>query len=193
MIRTLIAGALAALMAMPAAAEGEFSEGSQAVGWKNVQGREAAVFKGKVVDILCELTGDCADGCGMGKRQMGVIRESDGKLILAGKNNETSFAGATVDLAAYCGDTVTIDGLLVGNPELTDTKFLQVQLIQREGSDKWGKAKRFGRAWKKEFKEAAKKKGPWFRKHPAVQAELDANGYLGLGAEADKKFIEEFY
>ena len=193
MIRTLIAAALAACMALPVAAEGEFAEGSQVKGWKNLQGREPAVFKAKVVDVLCELTGDCAEKCGSGNRQMGLLREADGKLILAAKNSEGQFQGATVDLSAYCGKTVTVDGLLVGDPNLTSTKFYQVHFVQREGSDKWAKAKRWTRMWKREHKDLAKKKGPWFRHDPAVLAEIEAKGWLGLGADTDEKFIQENY
>jgi len=193
MIRTLIAGALAALIALPAMAGGEFSEGSQAKGWKNLKGREPAMFRAKVVDVLCELTGECAEKCGAGKRPMGLLREADGKLILAGKNGQASFTGPTVDLAAYCGKTVTVDGFLVGNPELTSTKLYMVHLIQREGSKKWAKAKRWGRVWKRNHPEFKGVKGPWFRKDTAVAAEVEANGWLGLGAEADEKFIKENY
>ena len=189
MIRALIAAALAALIAVPAAADGE----SQVTGWKNLKGREAAVFKAKVVDVLCELTGDCAEKCGAGKRQMGLVRESDGKLILAAKNSQASFNGATVDLAPYCGKTVTVDGLMVGDPELTDAKFYQVHLIQREGSDKWAKTKRWTRMWKRDHKDLADRSGPWFRHDPKVAAEIEANGWLGLGADADAKFIKENY
>ena len=192
-MRMMIFAALAALMSMPAMAEGEFSEGSTAKGWKNLQGREPAVFKAKVVDVLCELTGDCAEKCGAGKRQMGLLREADGKLILGAKNSQSSFNGATVDLAAYCGQTVTVDGFLVGNPDLTDTKYYMVQKVQRDGSDKWAPTKRWTRMWKRNNKELSKKKGPWFRHDPAVAAEIERAGWLGLGAEADKKFIEEFY
>ena len=197
MLRTIIAGLLAATMALPAAAEGEFSEGSQAKGWKNLQGREPAVFKAKVVDLLCELTGECAEKCGNGRRQMGLLREADGKLILAGKNAQATFNGATVDLAAYCGQNVTVDGFLVGNPDVAAEKFYMVQVIQREGSDKWAKARRWTRMWQRDnpdLKDALKAaKNRWFRIDPAVNAEIEANGWLGLGAEADEKFIAENY
>ncbi len=193
MIRTFIAAVLAALIALPAAAEGEFSEGSQVKGWKNLQGREPALFKAKVVDILCELTGDCVEKCGAGKRQMGLVREADGVLVLAAKNSQASFNGATVDLAPYCGMNVTVDGLLVGDPSVAPTKFYQVFAIQREGSDKWAKTKRWTRMWKRDNKEFSEKKGPWFRHDPNVAAAIEANGWLGLGADADKAFIEENY
>ncbi|MEM7211153.1 MAG: hypothetical protein AAF479_04540 [Pseudomonadota bacterium] len=193
MIRTLIAAVLAALIALPAAAEGEFSEGSQVKGWKNLQGRENALFKAKVVDILCELTGECAEKCGNGKRQMGLIREADGVLVLVAKNSQASFNGGAIDMAPYCGQTVTVDGLLVGDSNVTSTKFYQVFSIQREGSDKWAKAKRWTRTWKRNNPDLAEKKGPWFRHDPAVAAAIEADGWLGLGADADAKFIEEFY
>ena len=190
-MRKIVAFALACLMAGPAMAEGEFADGSQVKGWKNLQGRENALFKAKVVDILCELTGDCVEKCGGGKRQMGLLREADGKLILVGKNRQAQFNGGNIDMAAYCGQTVTVDGLLVGNPDLTKTKYYQVFLVQREGSDKWAKTARWTRAWKRANPDLKDRKGPWFRHDPAVNAEIEANGYLGLGAEVDAKFIEE--
>lgn len=186
MTRTLIAVAVAALMALPAQAQE-----SRVTGWKNLNGREAVVFRARVVDILCELTGECAEKCGNGQRQMGLVREDDGRLILAAKNQQAGFQGAAADLYAYCGTTVTVDGLMVG-PE-DGTKFFQVHLIQRDGHDAWAPTKRWTRIWKREFPEAAAKKGQWFRHDPRVNAQIEANGYLGLGAEADKTFIEENY
>ncbi len=186
-------GFAAMLTAAPALAEGEFAEGSQVTGWDNLQGRENATFRAKVVDVICALTGDCPADCGGGARQMALLREPDGALVLAAKNAQPLFTGATVDLAPYCGQTVTVDGLLVGDPQLTATKFYQVFLIRREGHDAWAKAERWSRAWKREHKDLAKKDGPWFRYDPAVQEALGKNGYLGLGAEADEAFIEENY
>lgn len=191
MIRILCAAALSALMAMPATADGEFSKGSQVKGWNNLKGRETAVFKGKIVDVLCELTGECAPSCGAGKRQLGILREKDGKLILAAKNSQAAFNGATEDLWIYCGRTVFVDGLMVGNPELTKTKFYQVFLIRREDGTIWAKTKRWTRVWSKKNESLATRKGPWYRHDPNVQAEIKANGYLGLGADADKKYIED--
>ena len=201
MIRTMMAAALAAMVAMagttPALAEGEFATGSEVKGWKNLAGRENAKFKARVVDVLCELTGECAEKCGEGRRQMGLVREADGKLILAGKNRQGSFNGATIDLYPYCGQNVTVDGLLVGDPEVTDTKFYQVFLVTREGSDKAAKTSRWTRDWQRrnpDLKDELKKvKNRWFRIDPAVVAAIEANGWLGLGAEADKAFIEENY
>lgn len=193
--RTAAIGLAAALLALPAPgmAEGEFAEGSQVTGWDNLQGREPALFRAEVVDVVCALTGDCPADCGGGARQMALLREADGALVLAAKNAQPLFTGATEDLAPYCGETVTVDGLLIGNPALTGTKFYQVFRIQREGSDEWAKAERWSRVWKRENRDAAKKGGEWFRHDPGVRAAIEADGWLGLGEEADKAFIEEFY
>ena len=191
MMKTLIAGGLAALIALPFGTLTASAQESQVKGWKNLNGREAVVFRAKVVDVLCELTGECAAKCGNGKRQMGLVREDDGKLILASKNQQAAFQGATVDLYAHCGNTVTVDGLMVG-PEGA-TKFFQVHFIKRDGKDVWAPTKRWTRIWKREFPEAAAKKGRWYRNDPRIAKALEEDGYLGLGAEADKKFIEENY
>lgn len=197
MIRTYVAAALAVValvVAVPAMAEGEFSEGSQAKGFgSGLQGAEPALFRAKVVDILCELTGDCTEKCGAGSRQIGLLREADGVLVLTAKNDQASFNGASHDLAPYCGKTVTVDGFLIGDPDVAPTKFYMVKRIQREGSDKWAKAKRWTRIWNRTNPDLAEQKGPWFRKDPAVIAAIEADGWLGLGAEADQTFIEENY
>lgn len=188
MMKTVFAGALAALIALPMTAG---AQESQVKGWKGLNGREAVVFRAKVVDVLCELTGECAEKCGNGKRQMGLVREDDGKLILASKNQQAAFQGATADLYAHCGNTVTVDGLMVG-PEGA-AKFFQVHFIKRDGKDVWAPTKRWTLIWKRQFPEAAAKKGRWFRNDPRVLKAIEENGYLGLGAEADKTFIEENY
>lgn len=186
-------GVAAALLAQPALAEAEFAEGSQVTGWDNLQGRENATFRAKVVDVICALTGDCPADCGGGARQMALLREADGALILAAKNAQPLFTGATEDLAPYCGQSVTVDGLLVGDPALTDTKVYQVFLIRREGHEASAKAERWSRIWNRAHKDQAKRDEPWFRRDPAVRQAIEENGYLGLGSATDEAFIEENY
>lgn len=190
------AAALAAVLAAPfppALAEGDFSEGSQAKSW-NLFGEEKARFEGTVADALCVLTGDCPADCGAGKRQMGVLRSADGRFLLALKNGQPAFTGATVDLAAYCGKEVEVDGLLVGDSDITPglggTKMLQVQTVRILGADEASKANLWTKDWAKRNPDAGGK-GPWFRRDPAVAAEIEANGRLGLGAEADEQYIED--
>jgi hypothetical protein len=185
--------AVALLVASPALAEGEFAAGSKAKSW-NLLGQENALFEGKIVDALCALTGDCPDDCGAGKRQMGIIRSADGRFLLANKNGQPAFTGATVDLAPYCGQTVEVDGLLVGDPEvtpgITGAKLFQVQTVRVAGEETAKKTNLWTKDWAKRNADVGGK-GPWFRRDPKVGAEIEANGRLGLGAEADQLYIEE--
>lgn len=189
MIRALF---IAALFAGPAMA-GEFSEGSNAKEW-GLRGEETATFRAKVVDVLCELSGDCPADCGGGARQMGLLREADGALILAIKNAQAAFTGAATDLQLYCGQTVDVDGVLVGDVEEGEapTKFYMVQTITPEDGET-AKANQWTKLWAKANPEAAAKKGSWFRKDPRILSEIEAHGYLGLGAEEDRKFIEYYF
>ena len=185
--------AIVLLAASPALAEGEFAAGSKAKSW-DLSGQENALFEGKVVDALCALTGDCPADCGAGKRQMGIIRAADGRFLLANKNGQPAFSGAAVDLAPYCGQTVEVDGLLVGDPEITPglgtAKLFQVQTIRAAGADKSVKTNLWTKDWAKRNADVGGK-GPWFRRDPNVAAQIEANGRLGLGAEADQAYIED--
>lgn len=183
---------IAALVATPVLAEGEFSEGSEARGW-GVAGEEPALFTGKVVDILCELTGDCPEDCGDGARQMGILRDADGVLVLAAKNSQPAFTGAARELAPFCGQTVEVDGNLVGDTDLNPAKFYQIQTIRPLDSDEVTKANRWTRVWNEQNPDLKEVKGPWFRKDPAVNALIAENGYLGLGLETDEAFIKEWF
>ena len=97
MMRHVIAAALI-LAASPTLAGGEFSAGSKAKSW-SLFGEEKARFEGRVVDALCVLTSDCPTDCGAGKRQMGILRSTDGRFLLVNKNGQPVFTGAAVDLA----------------------------------------------------------------------------------------------
>jgi len=185
--------ALAALVATPAFADGPFSAGSKANSW-NLFGEEKALFEATVVDALCALTGDCPADCGAGARQIGVLRAADGVFLLAAKNTQPAFTGATVDLAPYCGQKVEVDGLLVGDREITpglgDGRLLQVQTVRVLTSETAAKTNRWTKVWAERNPDAGGE-GPWFQRDPAVNAEIEAHGRLGLGAEADQKYIEE--
>ncbi len=183
---SIIGGATAA----SAADEGAFAEGSIAKSW-NLLGQEKAMFKGRVVDILCELSGDCADNCGGGDRQLGIVRDADDVLVLVNKNSQAAFNGAVTDLLPYCGKHVEVDGLLAGLPDYTPAKFYQVQFIREVGDAEFVKTKLWTKEWAKRYPEEKKIKGPWFRKDPRITSRIEANGYLGLGAEADQAFAKE--
>ncbi|RMF39776.1 MAG: hypothetical protein D6754_04705 [Alphaproteobacteria bacterium] len=186
----LLAFLVALIIAPPVIAQ-DFAAESRAKSW-NLLGEEKARFAARVVDILCELTGDCPANCGGGTRQLGLLRKADGKLVLPLKNGQPLFTGAATDLAPYCGAEVEVDGLLVGDDDMTPVKFYQVQLIRRAGESEWHKANRWTREWAKANPDLPGK-GPWFRRDPRIKARIAASGYLGLGPEADKALIEELF
>lgn len=180
----MLAVAPALLSPTPGALAADFSEGSEAKPWP-VAGREKAKFTAKVVDAVCGLTGDCPADCGAGNRQMALLREADGALLLVAKNVQFQFQAANFDLAPHCGKVVTVDGLLVGDDPKLEGKLYQVQTIDGE------KANGFTTPWKARYPEVADSKGPWFQNDPEIDARLDKTGFLGLGTEAEADFISE--
>lgn len=135
----------AALIASPAMAQ-DFSEGSNARSW-NLYAEVPATFAAKVVDITCEITGDCVDNCGDGARQLGLLRDVDGVLVYPNKNNQTSFNGAGADLLAYCGKQVEVDGLLIEDPDINAKNIFQLQTIREAGATEWSKANQWTKIW----------------------------------------------
>lgn len=174
----------------PALAQ-DFSEGSTAKAW-NLYAEVPARFDARVVDILCELSGDCPANCGDGRRQLGLIRAADGVLVFPNKNSQTAFTGAAQELLPFCGQDVEVDGLMIEDPDLGAQNIYLVQKIRTAGSDTWIKANSWTKKWAKAHPEA-KGKGPWFRRDPRVKAEIAAHGFLGLGAEAEVDFIRELH
>lgn len=146
--------------------------GAQAANKWNLKNEEIATFTGKVVDALCELAGNCPPDCGAGQRQLGILRD-DGMLILAAKGN-TFFAGATVELLPFCGQTVEVDGLMIRHPQMN---VYFVQQLRPEGQSDWINANQFEKDW------AAAHPGltpPWFVNDPTVQKILAEDGILGV-------------
>lgn len=191
---TPVAAALAAALAFaaPAGAQ-DFSATSEAKEW-GLRGEEKARFTAEVVDILCVLSGDCAANCGDNRRQLGLLREADGALVFPLKNRQAAFTGAATDLFPFCGKAVEVDGVTIQDEDVPGApKFYMVQLIREQGVETWTKTSRWTKEWAKANPEQKGKKGPWFRRDPRIKAAIEANGYLGLGAEADKAFIEYYF
>lgn len=161
---------------------------AQAANSWGLQGEEILRFEAKVVDIVCELTGDCPPECGAGKRQLGLLKD-DGVLVLPAKN-QVPFAGASAELIDFCGKKVVADGLLVTN---RGTTFYALQFVKEAPDGKWRRANRFGNKWAEAngFDPAGKEKNSWFRHDPAVKDLIGRQGKLGLGPEADKAYLEE--
>ncbi|SLN42485.1 hypothetical protein PEL8287_02106 [Roseovarius litorisediminis] len=179
-----------ALLAAPAAAQ-DFSAGSGAKTW-NLYAEKPARFEAKVVDILCELTGDCPENCGDGRRQLGLLRAADKALVYPNKNAQAAFTGAALELLPYCSADVEVDGLLIEDPDLAAKNIYLVQKIRLVGEENWTKANSWTKKWAKANPDA-KGKGPWFRRDPRVRAAIAEDGYTGIGVEAEQPFIKELF
>jgi len=150
-------------------------------------GEEEARFEAKVVDMLCELTGDCPAECGAGKRQLGLLMD-DGTLILPLKD-QVPFAGAAAELADFCGKRVVADGLFATN---RGHKVFALHFVREAPEGKWQRANRFLPKWAAAngVDPKSEEAQQWFRNDPQVEKLIAAKGKLGLGIEADKKYLD---
>jgi len=148
-------------------------------------GEKTARFEAKVVDVLCELTGDCPAKCGGGKRQLGLLN-SAGKLTLPLKN-QTLFSGAALELIDFCGKQVIADGLMITNRGYT---FFALQFVREAPDGKWRKANRFLGKWAKAngIPANSDKVDQWYEHDPNVKRVLAKDGKLGLGLAADRAY-----
>ena len=148
---------------------------------------EIVRFEAKVVDILCELTGDCPAECGGGKRQLGLL-DDEGKLHLPIKN-ATAFSGTTVELVGFCGKRVVADGLFTTN---RGYRVFALQFVKEAPDGKWRGANRFLKKWAADngLPEDDPKAKQWFRNDPTVQGLIEKDGVLGLGSETDKAYFK---
>lgn len=139
---------------------------------------EETRFEAKVVDTLCELTGNCPDRCGEGKRQLGLLTD-EGELVLPIKN-VVPFAGTTVELLEFCGNRVIADGLFSTN---RGVKVFALQFVRPAPDGKWRRANRFINRWTETNGVDAKgdRAREWFRNDPAVMKVIKRDGVLGTG------------
>lgn len=166
----------------------DFSAGSEARSF-NLYAEVPARFEARVVDVLCDLTGDCPADCGAGNRQLGLLRSADDVLVLVIKNSQPAFTGAVEELIEFCGETVEVDGLMIEDDEFPVRNIYLVQRIRR-GEGDWIRANTWTKKWADAHPEAAGK-GPWFRRDPRIKDIIAQEGYLGLGLEADATYAEE--
>ena len=161
--------------------------GARAANSWGVTNEEIVRFDAKVVDILCELTGDCPADCGAGKRQLGLV-DGQGKLILVAKN-QTPFSGAAVELAPFCGKVVTADGLFT---EHRDVRLFAIQFVREAPDGEWRGANRFVNDWAKRNNVSADsaQAKQWFRNDPNVKRAIERDGLLGLGEAEDKAYLD---
>lgn len=139
---------------------------------------EKTRFEAKVVDTLCELTGDCPDRCGDGKRQLGLLT-GEGELILPLKN-VVPFAGASDELLEFCGKNVVADGLFSTNRGI---RVFALQFVREAPDGKWRRANRFTNRWANAngVDPTSKTAQQWFRHDPAVVEVIERDGKLGTG------------
>jgi hypothetical protein len=191
-MKIILSFAIAVAFAVPQAVLAQdFSAGSEAESW-NLYGEKPARFDAKVVDILCELTGDCPADCGAGKRQLGLLRTADNALVYPNKNGQPVFSGAASELLPYCGQQVEVDGLMIEDADVGATNIYQLQKIRAVGATDWVKSNKWTKDWQAANPENTGK-APWFRRDPRVNARIAATGYLGLGLETDTAFIAELF
>ena len=137
---------------------------------------EKVRFEARVVDILCELSGNCPAQCGAGKRQLGLLRD-DGSLVLAMKN-AGMFSGASADLLPFCGRRIVADGLFSTN---FGVRVFALQFLKPVDGD-WNNARQFIRNWSKArgLKVADPKAKSWFRHDETVKELIAEQGPTGL-------------
>lgn len=138
-----------------------------------IDNEKKARVEAKVVDLLCEVTGNCVANCGAGKRQLGLLFD-DGKLVPVVKNQEP-FAGATNDLVKFCGKRIVADGLMISSPKMPMFA-LQFKRLAPDG--KWSRANQFGKDWSKA--NGGKKPGQWFRHDPTIKKHIKEHGVFGI-------------
>lgn len=156
-----LAGALAVLLPVAAMAANEWG----------IPNEQAVEIEARVVDVACELTGDCPDNCGDGQRQLGLLTD-DGELRLAAKS-ATNFAGAQLDLLPHCGKKVFADGLLIKHPAMT---LFMVQNLRLSKDDELEPTNAFLENWKEKHGEA----DSWFRADPLVKEIIEEDGVYGI-------------
>ena len=142
-----------------------------------IEHEEVVRFEAKVVDILCEIAGDCPPACGAGKRQLGLLKEN-GTLIPVLKNFDP-FAGAVNDLKEFCGKQIVADGLLIADPLMP----MMVLQFKREAPDgKWSRANWFVRDWAAANGVArdSEKASQWFYHDKTIKAEIERDGPFGI-------------
>lgn len=141
-------------------------------------GEETARFEARVVDVQCELGGDCPAACGGGKRQLGLLTDA-GKLVLPLKN-QVAFAGASGELLEFCGKRVVADGLFSSN---RGARIFALQFVREAPDGEWRRANRWLDGWAAENGVApdSDTAREWYRNDPVVKRLIGRDGALGTG------------
>ncbi len=139
-----------------------------------ISGVEVAELSGEVVDVLCEVSGNCVEQCGAGTRQMGLKTEQGMVLIAKDLNRYT---GAAEELWPFCSQQLVVNGQFT---ETGSLRFFQVHTV-RLPKGKWMSTTRFLEAWAEENGKSADAVTRWYLEDQRIEAILEQDGLLGLG------------
>ena len=149
-----------------------------------VTNAEKSGITGEVVDVQCELTGNCADNCGAGSRQLAIKTDELGTVLVA--KNLNNYSGGVDELLPFCGQLVDVNGLFT---EHQGVRFFQVQNVRSPGGA-WVKATRYAQAWAERSGKAPSLAGSWEVHDDRIKEVLERDGRLGLGPEADQEYFK---
>jgi len=144
-----------------------------------ISGVEVAELSGEVVDVLCELSGNCTDQCGAGTRQLG-FKTQQGTVLISKDINR--YTGAAEELWPFCEQQLVVNGQFT---ETGNTRIFQVQNV-RLPDGPWMSTSRFIEKWAQENNETVSAARRWYLKDTRVKTILDKDGLYGLGPDADR-------
>ena len=148
-----------------------------------ITGAEVGELSGEVVDVLCEVSGNCADQCGGGTRQLG-IKTKQGTVLIAKDLN--FYSGGAEELWPFCNQQLVVNGQFT---ESLNTRFFQIQNV-RKPNGPWMKTTRFLETWATTNGASLTAANDWYRDDKRVNAILEKDGRLGLGPEADSEYFK---
>lgn len=148
-----------------------------------ISGAEVGELSGEVVDVLCEVSGNCADQCGAGTRQLGIKTEQ-GMVLIAKDLN--LYTGAAEELWPLCNQPLVVNGQFT---ESLNTRFFQIQNV-RKPDGPWMRTTKFLETWAAANGESLAVAKDWYRHDKRVNTIIEKDGRLGLGQEADKAYFK---
>jgi hypothetical protein len=145
---------------------------------------EKSQFSGKVVNIQCELGGNCAEQCGQGTQQLAVKSNKTGTVLIA--KNLSNYSGAADELWRFCDQQVELNGLFT---EHRGVRFFQIQNVRAKGGE-WQRANQFLSDWAERGGKTPLQAQNWHEHDDRVKAIIERDGRLGLGPQADQEYFK---
>lgn len=139
-----------------------------------ISGVEVAEISGEVVDVLCEVSGNCVEQCGSGTRQIG-IKTQQGMVLVAKDLNR--YSGGAEELWPFCSQQLVVNGQFT---ETGPTRFFQVQNVRMPDGG-WMSTSRFLEVWAEKNGKPVNAANKWYLEDQRVETILKRDGLLGLG------------